>query len=99
MFDVLDTVLGAGLTLLAVKVGERRQRKRKYDPSDTKPICGCDHHFSMHNAEGKCHEEIDWQWVWVVVGGKREQQRAPILCGCQRYTGPEPLPAFFDPRT
>lgn len=66
---------------------KRRELEEKY-PRPVKPECGCGHHYSFHNAEtGRCH------WRKEHPTGKK----VPEECSCQRYTGPEPLPTYYDP--
>jgi hypothetical protein len=53
------------------------------------PICGCEHHLAFHemdgegNPTGHCREIIN--------------SHNGTECGCQRYTGPEPLPEYYAP--
>jgi hypothetical protein len=55
-------------------------------PGEPKPVCGCKHHYSMHDQSGRCHEQ-----EWRYSKGEGEHW---VDCACQRYTGPEPLPEF-----
>jgi hypothetical protein len=63
-----------------------KRRRKGYGKQKT--ICGCKHHHAFHNKEtGKCaglvrHFEIDG--LMFVYDE----------CGCQQYSGPEPVPEY-----
>ena len=58
-------------------------RKKKHRVKEAKPECGCGHNRAFHvKGTGKCSYE-----VWVTGDNHR-------ICGCQIYTGPEPLPEY-----
>ena len=82
--EFLDTVLGALVAFAGYKVGTRRRTL----PSPEGPICGCEHHFAMHDPETKkCHAYVGWHWQDAV--------RVEDFCMCRQYTGPEPLPEYY----
>lgn len=88
---------------LAGRILPARRRGRKA----VEPICGCKHHHSYHDAKtGQCHALVDGSWSAVrdekgkpVLDDYGYVQKATekVLCGCRRYTGPEPLPEFYAP--
>jgi hypothetical protein len=76
-------------------------------PKPVQPICGCTHHYSLHDPKaGECHGAADAGRAAV-----RDQHGKPVKdswgevvftrehgrCGCRRYTGPLPLPEYFAP--
>jgi hypothetical protein len=81
----MELLIGALILLIGMVLGRlsTRLRHRALEP---KPICGCKHPYSFHNAGGACHWVEDSHWEY----GRRIED----LCGCQRYTGPEPLPTY-----
>ncbi len=60
---------------------------RRRGPELPEPVCGCNHHYSMHDpAKGmRCG-------VGVYVNGEYRGR-----CACQRYAGPEMLPTYLAP--
>lgn len=64
----------------------RRTRKQTPRELEQKAVCGCEHHYSMHGGDGKCHDG-NGRWVNGI--------HSWVECPCQRYTGPEPLPQVF----
>ncbi len=104
MTGVLELLTGGGLVVLGTLLG-RFLPARKRASKPVRPICGCKHHFSMHDSEtGQCHGLIDGGGTAV-----RDAKDNPVLdaygyvqktyekvqCGCRRYSGPEPLPELF----
>lgn len=79
-------VAWASIIVGVIVAASRRHHRRVKSPP---PICGCEHHLAFHelddegNATGPCHE--------IVVTHNATE------CGCQRYTGPVPLPEFYAP--
>lgn len=104
-----DVILGALVSWSAYRVGIRRERRRKPRPIESpKPVCGCDHHYSHHDKDGKCHAGVRFlaergQPRTVRTGYEGEkhtvvydhEQWATGTCPCQRYTGPEPMPTYI----
>jgi hypothetical protein len=90
----IDTVVGAGIGIASYAVGQARgRRSRRRDPfaDDPQPVCGCGHHYSLHDGEGGCHGTHR-----VVEQVSRDGKTwATEACGCARYTGPEPLPRYL----
>lgn len=84
----LDTAVGAGLVLVGHATGWMAHARRRRPARDPEPICGCEHHYSMHDPEtNACHDMV----MQVVSGGARR----PFQCTCRRYVGPEPLPRMI----
>lgn len=90
MWDYLDTLVGAAVFGAGLYCNRFLPKKKAYEPGA--PICGCEHHFSMHDPETKqCHApnvknayHHDERGEWV-----------PIACSCRQYSGPEPLPEYY----
>lgn len=82
-------IFGAGLA------AGRLLPRRKHEPKAVErgPLCQCGHGASFDEAEGRCRagvERAKWNnGAWV--GNEM------VPCECQKYTGPEPLPAFYAP--
>jgi hypothetical protein len=86
---------GALILLMGLIIGYllgramNRAKKLGIKPAkEPKPICGCTHHYSMHNRDGTCHGK-------VYLGEDRDYISHYEQCTCQRYTGPEPLPLMI----
>lgn len=60
MIETLAIVGTASLfSWLAGRRSEAKAQKSAV-PAEPEPICGCSHHFSMHDADGKCqHGETE----------------------------------------
>lgn len=90
----VDTVVGAGVAVAAYAIGQAQGfRRRRRDPyaDDPRPVCGCGHHFALHDSEGTCRgvsREIEKTSGSGVTWVTRS-------CGCATYTGPEPLPRYL----
>lgn len=91
---MLELLAGAAIFAAGVLAGrflpDRRGRagRRK----EIQPICACGHAVSFHSADGCKAQETVSKWDngrWL---GNEQQP-----CTCQKYTGPEPLPAFYAP--
>lgn len=88
---ILGMIIGVVILLLGVLIGRVWARavyssSKKAIGGEPQPICGCKHHYSFHDVDGGCHYVMDWHWE-----GKKHIDE---LCGCKRYTGPEPLPTY-----
>lgn len=92
-------VEGALILIIGIVIGRLwgKDRKKNTGLKDPKPVCGCKHHYSMHDAEtGHCHGQVrgnplrydsfDDPTAWEMV-----------QCPCRRYAGPEPLPTLYAP--
>ena len=55
-----------------------------------KATCECSHVSSMHNDEHGCMEIL-----FKTADGIETNKT--FRCKCERYTGPQPLPAFYAP--
>lgn len=92
----MEMVTGALLVVAGIVIGrilpDRRFRFRS-PKEEVKPVCGCGHGTSFHGSDGRCNalsEVTRWD-------SGRWAGTDPVRCTCQRYTGPEPLPAFYAP--
>jgi hypothetical protein len=90
---------GALILLAGILAGRLLPGRRKGPrlPESPKPVCGCGHHYAMHDPKtGECNvavkgAPVKWdRWdnpiKWEMTG-----------CACLRYTGPEPLPSYYAP--
>lgn len=88
---MLEMLIGAGIFAAGVAAGRFLPNRRR--SNEPKPQCSCGHAVSFHGPDGHCSAMVDvTKWEngrWL--GNMREQ------CTCQRYTGPQPLPAFYAP--
>ena len=91
----MDLIIGAVILLAGILIGRflpglGRQRR---SAQEVQPVCGCGHAPSFHGADGRCHaanQVAQWdQGRWT--------GNESVPCTCQKYTGPEPLPAFYAP--
>src|SRR5690348_9125161 len=95
---------GGGLVFLGMCIGRFMPARRRgpKTPKPSLPICGCDHHLSMHDPKtGECNEKVPGTRVPV-----RDEKGKPVKdnwgevifttegvsCPCKQYTGPQPLP-------
>ena len=80
-------ILAAGILL------GRYLPARKKTPEPVKPVCGCTHHYSMHDpGTGKCSAAV--QISRYDAAGNWIGYDHPA-CACRRYSGPEPLPSYY----
>lgn len=92
-------VEGALILVIGIAIGrlwgaDRRKGKGLRDP---KPVCGCKHHYSMHDPEtGLCHGQARGKPLKYDTFNDPTAWE-PVPCGCRRYTGPEPLPTLYAP--
>lgn len=101
-------IFAAGAVFGRVMPARRKNPKLRKPPE---PICGCEHHYSLHDPETKkCHGSVQSSGGRVPV---RDEKGRPardawgdvvftsnhelLPCGCRRYTGPEPLPEYYAP--
>ena len=91
----MELIIGALILLAGILIGRflpglARSRRAI---EEVKPLCGCGHGPSFHEEKGRCHAQNQvtrWdggRWAGIVS----------TPCSCQKYTGPEPLPAFYAP--
>jgi hypothetical protein len=83
---VIALAMLAGAFILAAGILAGRflpARRRPAIPKQPDPVCGCGHHYAMHDPEK--HMECA-----VEFGNK-------MKCACVRYAGPEPLPVYYSP--
>jgi hypothetical protein len=98
--NILDVLGGAGAGIMIFELGQWLPRppslRRRRAPAAPKPVCGCDHHYSLHDPEtARCHGTVKstsaYNHIGVWVGHK------DLPCTCRRYSGPVPLPEYFAP--
>jgi hypothetical protein len=89
----VDTAVGAASAMVAYTLGQargRRSRSNRMLELEPPPVCGCTHHYSLHDDDRVCHG---------VNRVKEQTTREGVSwisqpCGCKRYTGPETLPRY-----
>lgn len=90
-------ILAAGILLGAILRSLPARRKTPKQAKQPQPVCGCTHHHSYHDPEtGKCNATVKGQPLQF------DRYADPIKwelvpCPCLRYSGPEPLPAYYAP--
>jgi hypothetical protein len=89
-------VLEGALILLAGILLGRFLPGRRRAPKLPEAVCGCKHHYSMHDpATGLCHSTDEEPSAYDSYGIAREWRR--VSCTCRRYAGPEFLPQYLAP--
>jgi hypothetical protein len=87
----LDSALGAVIGIAAFAAGRAGSRARRSQLALEPPaVCGCGHHYAMHDDDQVCHGT---QRVLVETGANGRKYETDA-CGCKRYSGPEPLPRY-----
>ncbi len=81
----LAMLAGVFILAIGILVGRLLAALRPALPKQPKPVCGCTHHYSVHDPKGdmRCNVAI---YVGSTYRGK---------CACLRYSGPVPLPEYF----
>lgn len=85
---------------------QHREPAKPLPPKEPQPICGCGHHYSVHDDANVCHsisnQLVSREPKVMKVGYEGEdhevhyvEKYAQVPCSCQRYTGPEPLPTYI----
>ena len=91
---MVEMLIGAAIFAAGVVAGRflpsRRSAGRR---KEIQPICSCGHAVSFHGDDGRCNATATVS-TWD-NGRWTGQEQKP--CACQKYTGPEPLPAFYAP--
>ncbi len=102
-------LIGAGVFMAGMVTGRwwPARRRGPKPPKPVQPVCGCGHHFSLHDPETRaCSGMVDGSREPVrSEGGKVVKDywgdvvfsRPKVPCGCRKYTGPEPLPEYYAP--
>jgi hypothetical protein len=91
---MIEMLVGAAIFAAGVVAGRflpSRRGSRK--PKEIQPICTCGHAVSFHGDDGRCNalaQVTKWD-----NGRWMGQEEKP--CTCQKYHGPQPLPAFYAP--
>jgi hypothetical protein len=85
--DPLSVLIAAAVFAAGWLVGRHARLKAK--PKAPKPICMCGHHYGEHDPDTSvCNnqeiERINYSDKWVA-------------CACLRYTGPQPVEAYWAP--
>lgn len=118
---MIEFLLGAGVSWLSYGFGMLAYRQRVKnrlpqaapEPKAVEAICGCKHHFALHDENG-CHatdvrqvliesgQPVTMQTgyqggTWRTEHTGAKYQAVTTACGCKRYVGPEPLPTFYAP--
>ena len=76
-------------------VGVRSLPARRKGPKPVEAVCGCEHHHSMHDPEtGRCNASVSVD-KYNGIGNWVGKEYKP--CACRRYSGPEPMPAYYAP--
>lgn len=91
---MLELVVGAAIFAAGQVTGRYlRMRAKPPKPIERGPTCGCGHHKSLHDANGKCHGGF------TEVGHKpvASVKYSHLACRCKQYVGPEPLPEYYAP--
>lgn len=92
--EFLDTVVGAVIAYSSLLLGERWARRKRPKVDLNAPVCGCNHHYSMHDPETKrCHGTTTERRYHYDEDGHYVLGYLP--CTCRQYSGPEPLPEYF----
>jgi hypothetical protein len=87
-------IVGAAIFALGA-LGGRFLPVRRRGPKAIQPECGCEHHRSFHEGgTGKCHY-LEGKAIRFTGGDPTAWEK--VACGCQKYTGPEPLPEYYAP--
>jgi hypothetical protein len=87
----LDTVVGGGTAVAAYVIGQARGRRRARPDLEPQAVCGCGHHYALHDAQAVCHGTNRIK----NAAGHEGVTWSSEACGCRRYTGPEPLPTYI----
>lgn len=83
---------GGAIALAGVIVGRLLPGRRRKKIKQPQPICGCTHHYSMHDPKTKaCGASVK---VAQHSGGQFTSYKL-MACACLQYTGPEPLPSIM----
>lgn len=85
----MTLAVGAGILLVGMLIGRVARLRRR--PARPVPVCGCGHHYAMHEpGVGRCHAKI--MEKTYVSGSTTETLEQ---CTCQVYTGPAPVEVLW----
>lgn len=92
-------ILEGGIcVLVGILLGRLWRRDSKGRGRDPQPVCGCKHHYSMHDPEtGRCHGKVNGKPTTYGEWSSRPIAWEQVSCTCRRYSGPEPLPTYTAP--
>ena len=102
-FSWVDTAVGGGTALTGYLLGQARGRRRSGRQRDPEAVCGCGHHYSLHDHHDNHHDDHLARDDGRACHGTDRVKTAAgndgvtwvsQPCGCRRYTGPEPLPLY-----
>jgi len=83
----------AGVLIGRFLPGRRRHPKTPRPTPPPKPMCGCTHHYAMHDPATKaCHGTVKTPQHNSI--GHHVGYTYPA-CACRQYVGPVPMPEFF----
>jgi hypothetical protein len=92
--EIGQFIITAGGTAIALRFAGFRFWKETQRPP--RAVCGCEHHFAMHDLRtGECHDKVKIPIKWHGDGDAADWRFDP--CPCRHYTGPEPLNSIFQP--
>jgi hypothetical protein len=84
-------ILLAGI-LIGIGIGVRVAARRD-GPNPVTAVCGCTHHYSMHDPKtGACVATVP---VDKYAQNGEQIGKELVPCACVRYVGPEPLPTYI----
>lgn len=86
----LDSIVGAVIGITAFFGGRGSNGRRSQVALEPPAVCGCGHHYAMHDGDHSCHGTERMLVEKGANGVKYETES----CGCKRYSGPEPLPRY-----
>jgi hypothetical protein len=85
----MGIIEGAAAVIIGLLLGRFLPGRRK-GLKPVEAVCGCDHHYSMHDpGTGACNATVQVSHY----GGSWGYEP----CACVRYSGPEPIPSLYAP--
>lgn len=89
-YDLISLLYYVGLPVMVIVVSLVLLSPGRRNPPEIATeeyICGCTHHLSFHDDEGKCRS-----WHRHLRRETRDSEEWDIRpCPCQRYIGPLPI--------
>ncbi len=91
---MLELIEGAAILAAGLGVGSfTGRRRRPKPPKAVKPICGCEHHLSLHDPKSNRCFGYDKRPSSYRDGMTVAWRFDP--CTCRQYVGPKPAESFF----